>query len=269
MYGLATDESFNLEKTNEYILSIQVSLDGFSFSVIASNDKKLLALNHTPVTISNPRFLSRRFTEWLLTETLLQHTYKETRLIIASDKFTLVPDSLYEPIKKIALIQPVCEFDATEIIHENFIEKFHAHLLFAASPQLNTQLKSTKVLHPVKLLLENTPEILTENGLILWFNYKGCYLILFSADKIIVANHFSITNENDILYYALATLKQLGIAPKKTEVLFAGEMAENESLQNSLQKYFISIRYLLPKDNIQIDPSVFSEPMHPFIHLFI
>ena len=43
MYDLVNETGFNLEKSQEYILSIQISLDGFSFSVVSPSDNKLLA----------------------------------------------------------------------------------------------------------------------------------------------------------------------------------------------------------------------------------
>ena len=48
MHDLVTEESFDLEKTYEYILSIQVSLDGFSFSILDITRKKYLALKSYP-----------------------------------------------------------------------------------------------------------------------------------------------------------------------------------------------------------------------------
>ncbi|HKI90425.1 MAG TPA: DUF3822 family protein [Draconibacterium sp.] len=268
MYELVTDDYFDLDKTRDYILSIQVSLGGFSFSMVLASEKKLLALKHSPVTISNERFISRRFKEWLESEKLLQQTYKETRFIIASEKFTLVPEAFYNELQKREIIFPVLDTDGTEKIGENNIEKCESRLLYAIPPQLETALNHTNFVHAVKLLIENRPEIETENGMILWFNSGGCYLILYNSMQILLANHFKITHENDIVYYVLTTIKQLGVAPGKTKLRVAGEMAEKESVKNILQKYFASIDFLQPAGNIQINREKFNFPLHPFIHLF-
>lgn len=268
MHELVSDDHFDLEKTREYIISIQVSLGGFSFSIIHADEKRLLALKYSPVTISNEQFISRRFNEWLESENLLQQTYKDTRFITASEKFTLVPETLFNQHRKIDIIYPVLDVNATEQIRENNIEKCEASLLFAVPSQLETSLNHGNFLHPVKLLIENRPEIQTRNGLILWFNSGGCYLILYNTKQILLANHFKITHENDVIYYVLSTLKQLGVAPGNTELHIAGEKAEKESLRDLLQKYFASTNLLQPADNIQINREKFSFPLHPFIHLF-
>jgi hypothetical protein len=269
MHGLVTDEYFDLEKTKEYILSIQVSLGGFSFSVIHPNENRLLALQHTPGTISNERFISRRFNEWLESEKLLQQSYKETRIIVSTEKFTLVPEMFYNEQKKREIMHPVLETDATGNIGVNRIETFETRLLFAIPPQLETTLDHATLMHPVKLLIENRPKITAENGLILWFNSGGCYLVLYKANQLLLTNYFKITHENDVIYYVLTTFKQLGVAPGKTELQMGGEMAEKESIQNLLKKYFSSVNFLKPKGEIQINTEKFNTPMHPFIHLFI
>lgn len=268
MYELIIDEYFDLEKTKEYILSIQVSLGGFSFSVIHPNQNKLLALQHTPTTISNEKFISRRFEEWRESEELLQQSYKETRFIIASEKFTLVPEKFYNPQQKREIINPVTEINAKETIGENKIEGFETRLLYVIPAQLETIMEHPTFLHPIKLLIENRPEINAENGLNLWFNSGGCYFVLYNSKQIILVNHFKITHENDIIYYVLTTLKQLDVAPNKTELHVAGKMVDKESIISLLKKYFACIELLKPKGDIQINMEIFKQPIHPFIHLF-
>lgn len=266
MHELITDAHFDLEKTKDYILSIQVSLSGFSFSVIHPNEKRLLAWQHTPVTISSEKFISRRFAEWLKTENLLQQTYKETRIIVVSEKFTLVPETFYNEQYKREIIHPVLEIDATEIIGENRIETFETRLLFAIPAQLETIIEHSILQHPIKLLIETRPEINAENGLILWFNSGGCYFVLYNKKQILLANHFKITHENDVIYYVLTALKQLNIAPDKTELHVAGESVEKDSTQNILKKYFTHVELLNPKSEIQINTEIFEQPVHPFVH---
>ena len=269
MYGLVTDESFELEKTNDYILSIQVCLDGFSFSIIHHQEKRLLALQHMPLTISSERFITRRFNEWLESEEMFQRTFHEIRLIVASEKFALIPDSLYNPNYKRTVIQPVLETDATEDISENFIEAFGIKLIFTLPSQLKNTLQDVEIVHPVKLLIEKRPAISTKNGLILWFNSGRCYFILYTNSQLILANYFKITHENDVIYYVLTTFKQLEVLPANTQLFMAGEMAEKESIQNLFQKYFSSVDFLHPENEMQIEYEIFGGPLHPFIHLYI
>ena len=269
MHELVTDEYFDLEKTKEYILSIQVSLGGFSFSIICPNEKQLLALQNTPLTISNEKFISRRFNEWVNSVDLLQKTYKETRIVVASEFFTLVPEAFYDEQKNREIIYPILEVDATEKIVDNKLENFDSRLLFAIPPRLGDNLENVTFLHPVKLLIENQTITNSQNELILWFTPGGCYLILYDSKQILLANHFKITHENDVIYYVLTTLKQLGIVAGKTHIRTGGEMAEKESIQNIFQKYFLSVEFLKPKGDIQINTEKFNVPMHTFIHLFI
>jgi hypothetical protein len=52
-------DSFDLEKTNEYILSIQINLDGFSFSIYSPVENKFVGSKVVPLKISNEFILNR------------------------------------------------------------------------------------------------------------------------------------------------------------------------------------------------------------------
>ena len=90
------DRYFETNKTQEYTLFIHVSPDGFSFSVVNTDEKRLLAYNSTPLKISNETFLIRRFDEWAKSEKLFLNEFKKTVIIFDTEKFTIVPEDYYD-----------------------------------------------------------------------------------------------------------------------------------------------------------------------------
>ena len=96
MFEFDTDAAFDIEKTSEYILSIQVSLDGFSFSVVHPGNNRILAFKHTPLKISSESILSRHFESWTSTEDLWTKPFRKTRLIVFSPRFSLIPEIFYQ-----------------------------------------------------------------------------------------------------------------------------------------------------------------------------
>src|SRR6056297_1767752 len=103
MHELIKDPGFDLNRTNDYTLSIQVSLDGFSFCVVRKADDRLMAIKNTPVTISEEKFLTRRFSEWIKSEEIPNKTFESVRIIFHTERFTLVPREIFDREKQYAL----------------------------------------------------------------------------------------------------------------------------------------------------------------------
>ncbi|MCF6356586.1 MAG: DUF3822 family protein [Draconibacterium sp.] len=247
MSELVSFESFDIEKTYEYILSIQVSLDGFSFSVLSNQGDKTLAYKYVPLKISNTSLIPRRFDDWWKSENLIQRPFKKIRIIIFSEKFTLIPEDYFHDTLKQEIPQLLFEKDGESEIVANIIGKLKTRLMFALPAGLNSvitkQIGECEIIHPVKIVLNNLPETEKENGMILLFDAKYFYTILFNKNKVILANSFKMTHTNDVIYYVLTTLKQMEIAAPATN-LFVANTHKLPKIKESLQPYFAEIKEL-------------------------
>ena len=248
MHDLVTEESFDLEKTYEYILSIQVSLDGFSFSILSPSTKKIVASKRTQLKISSSSLISRRFNDWVESEELLQKSFKKVHIIVFSKKFTLIPEKYFHDTLKREIPQFLFEGNNDSEIAENSIEKIKTRLLFALPAGLNDvilkQIGECEIAHPVKIVLNNLPEKEKENGLILLFDAKCFYIILFNKNKILLANNFRMAHANDVVYYVLTTLKQLEISTSETDLFIIETINKLQGVEDFLQPYFLEIKKL-------------------------
>ena len=124
------EESIDLENTFEYILSIQVSLNGFSFSILYPIENKVLAFKNSPLKISNSGLLARRFKDWYESEEILHRNYQHTKLIVFSDKFTLIPEHLATPSSKEEVSHILFQDGSKLKFAENMVKPLKAKLLF-------------------------------------------------------------------------------------------------------------------------------------------
>ena len=248
MSELVSFEGFDVEKTYEYILSIQVSLDGFSFSVLSQHDDKILAFKTIQLKISSTSLIPRRFDDWLKSEDLLQKPFKKIRVIVFSEKFTLIPETYFNDILKQEIPPLLFEENSESEVVENIISKLKTRLIFALPVGLNSviteQIGECEIVHPVKIILNNLPEIGKEKGLILLFDVKDFYLILFDKEKVLLTNSFKMTHVNDVVYYVLTTLKQLEISTSATNLFVINSINKLPKIENSLQPYFSEIKGL-------------------------
>ncbi len=271
MHEIFHDDSFELEKSKDYILSIQVSLDGFSFSVVNPIDHNLLVLHSTPLKISHPKFIARRFSEWIESEQILLKNFREINIIYNTPDFTIIPENYYDYDARKALINQLFSVNEESAIEENQLNDLNALLLFAVPETLKEEVSSHFenfcFLHPVKILIENIPENENANKLMLYFDEKTFYAVLFENKKLQLANSFTFSHENDAVFYVLSILKQLNISGKSTGVFISGKTESESTLWKELQKYTAKAEALKSKHSVNFDEAVLGKSTSEYFFL--
>jgi len=252
----------DIEKTNQYILSIQVSLDGFSFLVTDPVENRIIAYQNSPVKIGNEKLISRHLNEWISDQHFLKNTFKKVNVFIYSDVFSLVPNAILTENKT----QEIGSFflqnknDAhTEIIN---IPSLEATLFFPVQTDilqvLNRHLNFIELNHPLNQLLRNTEESskLFEACLITSKN-NICLIINRKSKELILAGNFSVNHPNDIVYNVLNTFQQLGISRSQTAMRVAEVIQPNFQPEKLLNPYFSDLAMLNSPSqykNVEINP---------------
>ncbi len=248
MSELVSIESFDIEKTYEYILSIQVSLDGFSFSILSQHESEILAFRTNKIKISSTALIARRFNDWLESEELLKKLFKKIRVVVFSQKFTLIPEEYFREGLKQEIPPLLFGEDDEQEIAENIVGEIATKFIFALPAGLNKviseQIGECEIVHPIKIILSNLPETGKENGLILLFDAKNFYLVIFKKDKVLLANNFKMSHVNDVVYYVLTALKQLEIPISKTDLFITESVNKLSGIEESLKSYFTEIKEL-------------------------
>jgi len=127
------------KNTEDKELSIQISLNGFSYCVCTANDKNVIAFRSYQYNnaILFEDVLSQ--TEAIIEQdSLLSMPFTKTRLLYISRKSTLVPDEYFDPdlIKRyIDFNQPIDDLDE---LHFNNIYRIKSNLVFAIPTYLAT-----------------------------------------------------------------------------------------------------------------------------------
>ncbi len=260
------EESLDLENTFEYILSIQVSLNGFSFSVLDPGESKVLAFKNTPLKISSNKLISRRFKEWFQSETILQRTFQKIRIIVFSEIFTLVPKNYHSNELKEEVIHILFKDGDRFKFAENLVKKIDATLLFALPEDfvetINETVGECEITHPVKSLIHHNLDQEDQIKLTLLFSNKDLYFILTDGSTVLLANNFKINHANDVVYFVLTALKQLGIESKSTVLDYAGKSGYIGETEKNLHKQFASIEKLMIRETRLPDHVVTENILH-------
>jgi hypothetical protein len=93
------DETLDINSTENYELSIQVSPDGFSFCILDTIRSKFVLIRAFEAE-ENKYFNANKINELLGKDDFLTKRYKKVSVILPSPKFTIVPSPLFDPGKK-------------------------------------------------------------------------------------------------------------------------------------------------------------------------
>ncbi len=263
MYDFVS-ESFNKNISYEYKLSIQVSLNGFSFCIQKATGNGVLVFKNSDFAISGDHLLARRFRDWYNEEGLLQLTYKSCDLVINSANFSLVPEQLEsEHLKKI-ISELLPDGKETEYA-EGWIKSIRAKLVYHLPLELRKTITETlgesRLLHPVQKLVGYEKRAADHNLILAYFDEKDLYFLLKKEGELITCNYFHINHANDAVYFFLSVLQQFGLSAKQVVIKTSGKAIYLNELIVMLAKYFKSVKTLLPghADKNELTTEILSE----------
>lgn len=239
---MLTHSTFDKEKTYEYLLSIQLSLDGFSFSIKPENGNQLIAYHDIRRKISSHALIKRHFKEWVQKEAIFERPFKKTYVIIHSENFALVPEECYGEEVKNRVSHLLFERKDEPEIAENSVNRMKARLVFTLPRGLYAEivrmLGECEIVHPLKLFIHNLPEPDTANGVALLMEESGFIIVSFNKRGLLAANWFKMTKPDDTVFYTLTMMRQTGLSPGNTTLFLSGPQNIAASVENTLGSCF-------------------------------
>jgi len=95
------DEALTKAETRKYILSIQVSLNGFSFSLFNSETNKFLSIESVSLKyVKNTTDVCSLIKSFCAEHSWMNQEFESVRIIFESSKSTLMPAPLFEESEK-------------------------------------------------------------------------------------------------------------------------------------------------------------------------
>jgi hypothetical protein len=267
------DETLDINSTENYVLSVQAGINGFSFCILDTLRNKFVLIRHFEPD-ENKYFNIEKLNEIITNDDFLAKKYKRIHIITPSPKFTLVPAPLYEPGKKDEYFTFNHSTDNNSIILSNNIPESDTFVIFSLTKSVNDLLTScfpgVQYFHHIKPLLRH----ITYPGK----NLSGKYIhvhvereffniIVFDQNDLILCNSFNHRNISDILYYVLNVFKRLDIKQEET-IYFSGQTEKYDDLTSNFSIYVRDVKFAEPTGNFSFS-YVFNElELHRFLNLF-
>ena len=247
-------------------LSIQVSLNGLSFSILDTvQNKILLTKTETFKHEQTPYLLQKALKELLFKHKIVGRQFSEVSVVHQSNLFTLVPKDLFDEnelanyIKfnaKITANDQIC-FD--EIVNQNLV------LVYVPFNNINSLVKEyfgnytfthNSVVFLQTLLASKydlTPHCFVQVA------QTTMELMVVAERKLQLYNQFSFQTKEDFLYFILFVFEQLKLEPDTVQLNLFGSIDEKHELYTICKDYIKQVSLIEnPSLSDEVDPLDFS-----------
>ncbi len=267
------DETLDINSTENYELSVQMSRDGFAFTLLDTlRNKYVLLRSHDPD--DNKYLAPDRIDEIISRDDFLTKRYKKVNIVIPSPRFTLIPAPLYDPGKKeeYFIFNHIKE-DSDHIL-VNKIADPDAYVVFSVTkPVIDISSRFYPSIHP----LHHTKPLMSQlsrnsrsiDGFYIHIHVEREFFNLFVFDHNILkfSNTFNYRNISDILYFTLNVFKNIGISHDET-VYFSGMTEKFDDLYSNFAMYIKDLKFTGPTGSFTFSYVFNDIELHRFINLF-
>lgn len=225
-------------------LSIQVSLDGFSFLIQDKNTNNTLESKHYNYkNVSTPEAAHIEIQGIFEQERALQQAFSTVTVLYINELFTFIPKSLFYKEK----LSDYLKFN-TKVLKTDFVaydELPNLELVNVYIPFTNInnyffdKFGSFSYFHYLTPLAHEVMHTSsgTEPEAVAYFHKAHFDLIIHQGDKLVLINTFSYSNPEDVLYYLLFSFEQLQLNPGKIQLTVKGNIKTSDPNYTLIFKY--------------------------------
>lgn len=247
-------QPIDFNKSEQYILSIRLSTDGFSFSIYHPQHESEAYFSSSPV--NTQRSMAANVKAYLTETEELKHPFKQVNILIHTSRYTTVPLELYEDEQTELLFYQNLPAQSNEVILCNILGKSNVVILFGLDKLthlfLTEHFPNARLFASISPLAEYFSHKCKQNEerkLFAIFHPKSMEVVGFEKEKLILLNSYSTPSLHDSSYYLLNVWRQAGFDQEKDSLYIHGNdrTTQWEELLLLLQKYIRKLFIINPQ----------------------
>ncbi|TSA30125.1 MAG: DUF3822 family protein [Bacteroidetes bacterium] len=276
------DALFKETELEDYYLSVQIGEKSFSYCILDSKTNKYIGIGELrmPVT-KGPGEQEIRlpfdafFSRVMEALPILRKRFKSCKVIWEGRKSTLVPEPLFEEREQQKILAFNVQLESQEKIFNDRMAELHIVNVYAVPEKVNSLLTRTFAVDQLPHLISVLISSIYRNykrQLIrpkIFMNIREFYfdLVVMDQFKLYYANMFDFHTAEDLIYFTIFVMEQLGFSQEQAEIVLMGKITRNTPLFNLLFKYIRKIDFARRSTDHEYG-SVFHEiPPHAYFPL--
>ena len=271
-----TNISVDFNNLNEKHLSIQLSLDGFSFCIINKTEKQVEKLEHFPFKDNSPgpETLLKNIEDLFKKEKALQKRYGSVNITHVNQLSTLVPKSLFDEDR----IRDYIKFSSKTYTNDYLVyDELENHdLINVYIPFVNVnnffleRFGSFEYKHFSTVFVNtllNTFKFSEHPHMFAHIGEKQFEIMVIAHDKLLFYNSFSYQTKEDFIYYVLFTAEQLELNPETFELVMAGKIDAESDFYKMAYAYVRKVSLLENRSQFKFPSNIKEETKRKYFTL--
>ena len=258
-------------------LSIQLRLNGFVFCISKPSESKIIYINEYKFINSNGKKNSWKniivlFEDWLIQNKMNSEQFKETKIIIDTSNYTIIPSSFLSNNDDDINLDFNQKINYQYTVFRNRILNTEQELLFSVQLGLNSIIKDyfpdSIVNHATSEIHESTFHNFknrnTGNKIFAYVSDRDLHLMAYKNEKFVFQNCFRFTSKEDFIYFVLLIFNSQNINPDSDVLLLLGDISPSSALYNICYQYIRNVELLNNVNNLELNNEFDSLPIHQY-----
>lgn len=236
--------NLELDTLKEKTLSIQLSLDGFSFCITDVFSETILALYHYPFKVLTPKALLSEIESIFDASDLLKASYKSVTVCHENNLATLVPKSLFDKNNLAAYLGYAVKTIKNDYYTYDTIDTLETVNVYIPFVNVNNYLIDTfgsfNYNHFSSLLIKHliTFSPKTDEPQVFAHIAKAHFeIVVIKNQQLLLYNSFVYQTKEDFIYYLLFVAEQLKLNTETFKLRLLGTISTQDSLFSIAYKY--------------------------------
>ncbi len=247
-------QPIDFNKSEQYILSIRLSTDGFSFSIYHPQQSEEVYFSSSPV--NTQRSMAANVKAYLTETEELKHRFKQVNILIHTSRYTTLPLELYEDEQTDLLFYQNLPPQNNEVVLCNILGKSNLVILFGLDKLTHLFLTEHfpnaclfASVSPITEYLAHKVKPSDCRKLFAIFHPESVEVIAFEKEKLQLLNTYPISGLNDSCYYLLNIWQQAGYNQEDDQLYICGNnrVPQWEELPLRLKKYIRKLFIINPQ----------------------
>ena len=246
----------NIEVTSKRKLSIQFSLDGFSFCTTNTHNEVIeFSSYYFSKTKNSPELILEKLQDIFKKEKSLQYDFETVTVIHQNNLNTLVPNEYFKKDALKSYLKYSIKTIATDLITFDELDFMNSRNVYVPYVNINNFLFQNfgefEYKHYSSVLLEKLFSIATNDICCYIHVSKSTFdIVIIKNSNLQFFNIFEYKTKEDFMYYVLFTLEQLDLSTEETLVSILGDMEEDSDLFRLMYTYIRNIDFLSSKNAV-------------------
>lgn len=249
------DDAFDASASAGAHLYLCFGAHRIRIGVLDAQRNKFVALeDYEPSGLTTVDAAIATLQELSTTHPLLQQPHwKQVRLCIKNQQFTLIPETLFELKAREEYLQlnAVVELEQ-EVVHHYDHQRLELVNVFTVPAKLEAWARShfkgsaVEYVHQTSALMEgflHMAERTTRPVLYIYVDRNYVTLVVLQGMRLEFCNSFYFASYEDFIYFVLFVLEEKKMNPDQDQVVVWGELLLNSELHDVLRKYIRNVQF--------------------------